>query len=82
VAWPPEAAVEQTARCPYCGGTAEPEQDGPVTYFECASCGGTSGYRTAGAEGLCAAGLRIVPDAAPPPAAPVFLGTTIARRPE
>lgn len=82
---PPEPAFfEKSASCPQCGGVAEPEQDGDVVYFACSDedCGAEFGHRRAVQPGpVCAAGLP-VEVREPAAAAPVFLGTTITRRPE
>lgn len=75
---PPEPLVEEGTRCVYCGGAAEPEQDGDAVYFACTECGGTFGYRKAGEGAFCAAGLPVV---GPEPGPPV-IATTIKRRPE
>jgi hypothetical protein len=74
-----EPVVEGPAGCVYCGGVAEPEQDGDLTFHACADCGGAFGYRRVQRAGpVCAAGLPIQIESPQP----VFLGTTIARRPE
>jgi hypothetical protein len=79
---PPEPAFEGSVACPYCGGKAEPEQDSDVIFFACTACGGEFGYRRAVQSApVCAAGLPIADGPAQPPQ-PVFLGTTIKRRPE
>jgi hypothetical protein len=74
---PPEPLAGESAPCPYCGGTAELEQDGDATYFACPECEGEFGYRKAGSGAFCAAGLPVpVPE-------PVLIATTITtRRPE
>jgi hypothetical protein len=76
---PPEPAVEGVTGCLYCGGQAEPEQDGDLLFFACPSCGGEFGHRRAASESpLCAAGLPI--SVTEPEGTPVFLGTTIPMR--
>lgn len=63
-----------------CGGTAEPEEDGPVTYWACTACGYESGFTVTGTPpgGDCQLGL---PEQTRRRAArPVFLGPAIARR--
>ncbi len=75
---PPELAGAG-ASCPYCGGAAEPEQDGDVVYFACPGCDGEFGYRKAERGTFCAAGLPVAV-AAPEP---VLIAATITvRRPE
>jgi hypothetical protein len=71
---PPDA--EEGAPCPYCGGRAEPEQDGDAVYLACLECEGTFDYRKAGQGAFCAAGLPV------PAPEPVLIATTIKRRPE
>jgi hypothetical protein len=75
----PEPAVEGVTGCIYCPGVAEPEQDGDLAFYVCAACGGDFGHRRVQQAGpVCAAGLPVqVSDPSP-----VFLGTTIGRRPE
>ena len=73
---PPEALLEESTGCLYCGEKAEPEQDGDVVFFACTGCGGTFGHRKVTSGAFCAAGL---PVAEPEPA---FIATTIKRRPE
>jgi hypothetical protein len=91
---PPEPAFfEGSTECPYCGGEAEPEQDGDVIFFACTACDGEFGYRRAvQAAPVCAAGLVIADGPAQPPGVmtvesgsdrrSVFLGDVIRRRPE
>lgn len=76
----PELQVEEQRECPQCGGAAEPELAGDVTFFAC-SCGAEFGYQRVLQGPACAAGFTL---SEPPasPAGPVFLGTTILRRPE
>lgn len=76
----PELQVEEQRECPQCGGAAEPEQAGDVVFFAC-ECGAEFGYRRVLQGPACAAGYTLSEPAAPP-AGPVFLGTTISRRPE
>lgn len=38
------SAIEDAAECPSCGATAQPEQDGDVTYWSC-GCGYDWGYQ-------------------------------------
>jgi radical SAM superfamily enzyme YgiQ (UPF0313 family) len=78
---PPELAVEGTTGCIYCGGRAEPEQDGDLFFFACPECGNEFGHRRVQQEQVCAAGLPVTVQE-PGPQAPVFLGSTISRRPE
>jgi hypothetical protein len=67
--------IEPAARCPQCGRSAAPEQDGECSYYECSACGAVFGYRLNRPEGpACAAGLPL------PAEEPVFLGPTILRR--
>jgi hypothetical protein len=74
-----EPLAEESTGCIYCGGIAEPEQDGDVVYFVCRSCEGEFGHHKAGRGTFCAAGL---PVAVPEPE-PVLIATTITvRRPE
>jgi hypothetical protein len=90
---PPEPFFGESVTCPYCGGTAEPEQDSDVIFFACPDCGGEFGYRRAVQSApTCAAGLTLVTDPAQPPGVialesgsdrrSVFLGDVIRRRPE
>jgi hypothetical protein len=74
---PPEPLVEEAARCTYCGGTAEPEQDGDVVYFVCLECEGEFGHHKAGQGTFCAAGLPVAE-----PGPPVIATTISMRRPE
>jgi hypothetical protein len=76
---PTEPLAEESASCPYCGGTAEPEQDGDVVYLACPACGGEFGYRKAERGVFCAAGL---PVAVSEPGPPVIATTISVRRPE
>lgn len=76
----PELQVEERRECPQCSAMAEPDQDGDVTFFAC-SCGAEFGYQRVLRGPVCAAGYTLSEPAAPP-ASPVFLGTTILRRPE
>ena len=74
-----EPLAEEGIECPYCGATAEPEQDGDVVYFACPSCGGEFGHRKVDRGTFCAAGLPVA-TAVPQP---VLIAATIAvRRPE
>lgn len=73
---PLEPLAEEGTGCIYCGGTAEPEQDGDVVYFVCPECEGEFGHRKAERGAFCAAGL---PVRAPAPE-PVLIATTITRR--
>ena len=77
----PELQVEEQRECPQCGAPAEPEQAGDVLFFECPQCGAEFGYQRVLAGPACAAGFTTSEPAAPA-AGPVFLGTTILRRPE
>jgi hypothetical protein len=72
--------IGQSMPCPQCEAPGEPEQDGQAVYFSCPECFAEYGYRVIRAPQLCAAGLEISPG--PPPGAPVFLATTITRRPQ
>lgn len=72
----PEPLAEN-AGCPYCGGVAEPEQDGDVLYFACPGCGGEFGYRKVTSGAFCAAGLPVAE-----PGPPVIATTITTRRPE
>lgn len=78
----PEPQFAEGAPCPQCGAPAEPEQDGLTVYLACPNCGSEFGYRRISQSGpACAAGLPIDAQARAGPG-PVFLGATIARRPE
>lgn len=77
----PELQVEEQRECPQCSGAAEPEQAGDVLFFECPQCGAEFGYERVLQGPVCAAGFTLSGPVAPP-ASPVFLGTTILRRPE
>lgn len=47
-----------TCADPDCGGLAEPEQDGDMTYHACRDCGYEFNYqRAAPTAGTCAAGI-------------------------
>jgi hypothetical protein len=76
---PPEPLVEEGADCIYCGGPAEPEQDGDVTYLACPECGGEFGHRKLSSGAFCAAGLPVT---GPEPGPPVIATTISMRRPE
>lgn len=91
---PLEPLAEEGTGCPYCGGWAEPEQDGDVVFFACLKCEGEFGHRKAERGAFCAAGLpvavRVDPAQLPGVVTidtgaeqrKVFLGVTIKRRPE
>ena len=76
--------ADESVPCIGCDGMAEPEQDGPVTYYACPFCGQEFGHQVGQPDGpLCAAGLPV--ETAHQPGAgdrSVFLGATISRRPE
>jgi hypothetical protein len=71
-----EPLAGENVGCPYCGGSAEPEQDGEMVFFVCPACDGEFGYHKAAQGSFCAAGLPL------PEPAPVFVAVTIMRRPE
>lgn len=77
----PELRLEGQYACPQCDAAAEPEQDGDVMFFACPRCGAEFGYQRVLRGPVCAAGYTTGEPAAQA-AAPVFLGTTILRRPE
>lgn len=77
---PLEPLAGGAAPCPYCGGVAELEQDGDVTYFACPRCEGEFGHRKVRSGAFCAAGLPVTSPSAPEP---VLIAKTITvRRPE
>lgn len=80
---PQPDVAEEAMPCIGCGGPAEPEQDGQVTYYACldAECGQEFGHEVRRPDGpVCAAGLPIA--VAEPEDRSVFLGSTISRRPQ
>jgi hypothetical protein len=73
--------------CAETGGRAEPESDGELRYYACTECGFEFGYEmTRQPEGTCQLGVpeevrRAASFAPVQEPQPVFLGTTIGRRP-
>lgn len=73
--------TDESVPCIGCDGMADAEQDGPVTYYACPSCGQEFGHDVRRPDGpLCAAGLPLAVPA--PEDRSVFLGSTIPRRPQ
>jgi len=72
--------------CPYPQPSAQPELDGDWLFYACPCGYEFPGGRIGQAEGTCAAGVpeavRRAASVKPLAAPPVFLGTTIGRRPQ
>lgn len=70
-------------RYPPCDGVMDLEIDGGLEVWACRKCENESyGKYQPVAEGSCQIGLPAALREGPPGPAPVFLGTTIGRRPE
>ena len=90
--WVDEPVPCLDPECAEAGGMAEPESDGELRYFACLTCGYEGGFEMARQpEGTCQLGVpeevrraaSFEPRQDPPSAGqPVFLGTTIGRRPQ
>jgi hypothetical protein len=91
--WVDEPVPCGDPECAEAGGMAEPESDGELRYYACTTCGYEFGYEMARQdEGACSLGIpeevrraasinpgSIAPAQEKPP---VFLSTTIGRRPQ
>lgn len=87
--WVDEPVPCLDPECAEQGGMAEPESDGDLCYYACSRCGYEGGYEQVRQDaGACALGIpeevrRLASPVPPaqPAGQPVFLGTTIGRRP-
>jgi hypothetical protein len=82
---PAEPYLEETYSCRVCGGAMEPEEDGNLHYFSCTDCGFDEGWAF---QKITTPGCQLgVPEdirrraQVPQAPEPVFLGTSIGRRP-
>jgi hypothetical protein len=86
--WVDEPVPCLDPECAEAGGMAEPESDGELRYFACSTCGYEGGFEMARqSEGTCQLGIsedvrRAASFEPRQDPQPVFLGTTIGRRPE
>lgn len=82
-------AVEDESRpCPYsrpegpCPGRMEPDIEGGLVVWACTYCRNEVYGDRVAQQDACQAGVPAAAQQPGPPAAPVFLGTTIGRRPQ